>query len=110
MTDSFEEREKAYESKWARDEEHQFKVLARRNKLIGLWAAGEITMSGASAEEYAKAVIQAGLSGKGKDPVFEKIRNDLATAKVTVSDHTIHRKMEELFTLASKQIASEQKG
>jgi len=105
----FDEREKAYESKWAHDEEMHFKVLARRNKLLGQWVADKMSLSSASAEEYAKAVIQAGLIGKGKDPVFDKVRADLSGAKVVLSDHMIHRKMEELFTQAGEQIAHEQK-
>jgi len=110
MAGSFEERERGYESKWAHDEEMHFKVLARRNKLLGLWAAGEMGRSGTAADDYAKALIQAGLIGKGKDPVFEKLRADFAAAKTAQSDHMIHRKMEELFTVAGDQIAHEQKG
>jgi hypothetical protein len=109
MTGSFEQREKAYEAKWAHDEELHFKVLARRNKLLGQWAAGEIGLSGLAADDYVKATIQAGLIGKGPDPVFEKVHSDFTAHKSPHSRHAIHRKMEELFHLASEAVAHEQK-
>ncbi|MGD0143736.1 MAG: DUF1476 domain-containing protein [Rhizomicrobium sp.] len=109
MTGSFDEREKAYEAKWAHDEELHFKVMARRNKLLGLWAASELGLSGAPADDYVKAAIQAGLIGKGADPVFEKIHADFAAHKTAHSKQAIHRKMEELVHLASEQVAGEQR-
>jgi len=109
MTGSFENREKSYEAKWAHDEELHFKVLARRNKLLGQWAAGEMSLAGPAAEDYVKASIQAGLIGKGPDPVYEKIHADFAAQSLAHSSHVIHRKMEELFHQASEQVASEQK-
>ncbi len=109
MPNSFEEREKGYEAKWAHDEERHFKVMARRNKLLGRWAAGELGHSGAAADDYAKAVIQAGLIGKGADPVFEKIHADFAGKIVPHTDRIIHRKMEEFFKVASDEIAKEGK-
>jgi hypothetical protein len=109
MTGSFEDREKAYEAKWAHDEELHFKVMARRNRHLGQWAAGEMGLSGVQADDYTKATIQAGLIGKGADPVYEKIHTDFAAHKVAHSSHAIHRKMEELFHLASEQVAHEQK-
>jgi hypothetical protein len=109
MPGSFDEREKAYEAKWAHDEELHFKVQARRNKLLGLWAANEMGLSGTPADDYVKAMIQAGLIGKGADPVFEKIQSDFTAHKLAHSKHAIHGKMEELFHLASEQVTSEQK-
>ena len=109
MTGSFEDREKAYEAKWAHDEELHFKVMARRNKLLGQWAAGEMALSGAPADDYVKAIIQAGIIGKGADPVYEKIHADFTAHKVAHSSPTVHRKMEELFHLAGEQVVHEQK-
>ena len=109
MTGSFEDREKAYEAKWAHDEELHFKVMARRNKLLGQWAAGEMGFSGVQADEYVKATIQAGLIGKGADPVYEKIQADFAAHKLVHTSHAIHRKMEDLFHLAGEQVGKEQK-
>ena len=110
MTGSFEKREKAYESKWAHDEELHFRVMARRNKLLGLWAADEMGLSGTAADDYVKSSIQAGIIGKGADPVFEKIHADFTAHNAAHSGPTIHRKMEELFHLAGEQVAQEQKG
>jgi hypothetical protein len=109
MTGSFEQREKSYEAKWAHDEELHFKVLARRNRLLGQWAAGEMGLSGAAVDDYVKTVIQAGLIGKGADPVYEKIQADFTAHKVSHSSPAVHRKMEEFFHLASEQVAHEQK-
>jgi hypothetical protein len=108
MTGTFEERERAYESKWAHDEELHFKVLARRNKRLGQWAAAEMGLSGQKAEEYASAVVQAGL-GTGKDPVFHKLHMDFAAAKISHSEQAIHRKMEELFHEVGEQVRHELK-
>ena len=108
MANSFEERERAYESKWAHDEELHFKVLARRNKLLGQWAAAEMGLSGLKAEEYASALVKAGL-GTGKDPVFHKLHTDFTAAKISKSEHAVHRKMEELFHKAGEQVEHELK-
>jgi hypothetical protein len=109
VTNSFDEREKAFESKWAHDEELRFKVLARRNRLAGLWAAAEMGFSGARADEYAKAVVEAGLTGKGHDPVFAKIRDDFAAAKTAKPDQMIRQKMTELLAVAGEEISREKK-
>lgn len=104
MTDAFEDREKAYENKWAHEQALRFKVAARHNKLVGLWAAGELGLSGEQAEAYAKTVIAADLKGGGDADVFQKIRRDFDAAKLTHSDHVLHRKMEELLATARDQI------
>jgi hypothetical protein len=106
---SFEKREKSFESKWAHDEELRFKVVARRNKLQGLWAAGEMGITGAAADAYAREVVQADFEKAGDDDVFRKIRKDFDAKGVKHSDHMIRRKMEELLQAASDQIAAEVK-
>ena len=78
MDDAFEERKKKHEDKWAHDEELRFKIGARRNKLLGLWAAGELGLTGPAAEDYAKAVVAADL--QGADAVFRKLRADFDAA------------------------------
>ena len=109
MTRMFEERDRGYEAKWAHDEEKHFKILARRNDLLGRWAAGVLGLAGAAAENYAQAVVKAGLAGKGADPVFEKIRTDFAAHKFPYTDHSIHRMMEELFHAASNEWSKREK-
>jgi len=107
MGDAFEDRKKKYEDKWAHDEELRFKIGARRNKLLGLWAAAEIGLTGAAAEEYAKSVVAADL--QGADSVFRKIRGDFDAAKLAHSDHVIRRQMTDLLALAAGQIMHESK-
>lgn len=104
---SMKDREDAYENKFAHDEELRFKAIARRNKLLGLWAAGLMGKSGDDAEAYAKEVIAADFQAPGDDDVFGKVRDDLATAGVDQSDHQIRRTMEELLEEAVKQIKGE---
>ena len=105
MSKIFEERERGYEAKWAHDEEKHFKVMARRNALLGRWAAGELGLRDAQVDDYAMALIHIGLVYTGADPVFEKIRNDFSARKVNCSDGTIHQKMEAFFRRASDEVA-----
>jgi hypothetical protein len=107
MADAFEDRKKKHEDKWAHDEELRFKIGARRNKLLGLWAAAEMGFSNAAAQEYAKSVVVTDL--KGADAVFRKIRGDFDAAKLAHSDHAIRRKTEELLAEAADQIMHETK-
>jgi hypothetical protein len=107
MASSFEKREKAAEAKWALDEETRFKVYARRNKLLGLWAAGELGLGDAAAETYAKEVVAADFEKPGEEDVFEKLRADFDQKKPGVSDATIRSRMAELLETASEQIKAE---
>jgi len=109
MTNSFDKREKNFESKWAHDEEMRFKVYARRNKLLGLWAAGEMGVSGDAAEAYGKAVVQADFEEAGEEDVFRKIRKDFDAKGVAHSDHVIRRTMADLLEAATDQILKEKK-
>ncbi len=103
MSDAFKDREKAAEARWAHDEEMRFKVNARRNRLLGLWAAGEMGIAGAAAEDYAKQVVKADFEEAGEEDVFRKIRTDFDARKIVRSDHVIRRRMEELLAVAAHQ-------
>ncbi len=107
MTDGFEERKRAYEEKFAHDQELRFKAEARRNRLLGLWVAELLGLAGPEAEKYAEEVVMADLEEPGDGDVFRKIRADLDAKGVDVSDHRIRRKMEELLVEAMEQIAGE---
>jgi hypothetical protein len=107
MASSFEKREKAAEAKWALDEETRFKVYARRNKLLGLWAAGELGLGDAAAESYAKEVVAADFEKPGEEDVFEKLRADFNARKPDVTDATIRGQMERLLETARDQIRTE---
>lgn len=104
---SFDEREKAYERKFAHDEELKFKATARRNKLLGRWAADLMGMTGEEVESYAKAVVLSDLEEPGEEDVFRKIRGDFDNAGVDQSDHQLRRTMEELMVEAVTQIEQE---
>ncbi|KPL55353.1 DUF1476 domain-containing protein [Prosthecomicrobium hirschii] len=101
---TFDRREEGFEKKFAHDEELRFKATARRNKLIGLWAAEHLGLSGEKAEEYAREVVRADFDEPGEEDVFRKIRADLDAAKVEQSDHQIRRRMDELMAVAVEQI------
>jgi hypothetical protein len=107
MSGSFEKREKSFEAKWVHDEELRFKTYARRNKLLGLWAAAEMRIIGPAADAYAKEVIASEFERAGDEDVFEKVRRDFDAHGVAISDHLIRRKMEELLQAAKRQIESE---
>ncbi|GAB4239159.1 MAG: DUF1476 domain-containing protein [Methyloligellaceae bacterium] len=104
---SFDDRERAYESKFAHDEELKFKATARRNKLLGRWAAEKLSLTGEEVEHYAKGVVLADLEEPGEEDVFRKLRKDFDEKGVDVSDHQIRRTMEELMVEAVRQIEEE---
>jgi len=101
---TFDQREKDFERKFAHDEELRFKAEARRNKLLGLWAAEKLGKTGAEADAYAKQVIAADFAEAGDEDVFRKIRGDFDAAGVAQSDHQIRRTMDELLEKAVAQI------
>lgn len=101
---TFDKREEGFEKKFAMDEEMQFKANARRNKLLGLWAAEKLGLSGAEAEAYAKSVVVADFQEAGDDDVFRKVRADFDAKAVAQSDHQIRRTMDELLAQAIEQI------
>lgn len=100
----FEDRKKAQESKFAHDQELVFKATARRNKLLGLWAAAKLGLSGAEADEYAKTVVKADFEEAGDDDVFRKVKGDLDAKGIEVSDHQVRREMDDLMKTAIEQI------
>ena len=106
---SFDDREKAYEKKFAHDAELKFKASARRNKLLGHWAAEMMGLTGDEADNYAKSVVLADLEEPGEEDVFRKIRGDFDEAGIDQSDHQIRRTMAELMDTAVDQIEKERK-
>ena len=101
---TFDKREEGFEKKFAHDEELRFKATARRNKLLGLWAAQKLGMSGADADAYAKEVVQADFEEAGEDDVFRKVRKDLDAKGVSASDQEIKTQMIDLMAQAVQQI------
>jgi hypothetical protein len=103
---TFDKREEGFEKQFAHDEELRFKANARRNKLLGLWAAEKLGITGTEADAYAKEVVVADLESAGDGDVFSKIRKDFDAKGVAQSDHQIRRTMDELMAAAVNQIKS----
>ena len=101
---TFDKREEGFEKKFAHDEELKFKATARRNKLLGMWAAEKLGITGPAAEAYAKEVVAADFEEPGDNDVFRKIRRDFDAKGVAQSDHQIRRTMDELMEQAIAQI------
>ena len=104
---TFKNREEGFEKKFAHDEELKFKANARRNKLLGLWAAEKMGITGEDAAAYAKEVIKADFQEAGDADVFRKIRGDFDAKGVEQSDHQIRRTMDELLQTAMDQLHNE---
>jgi len=101
---TFDDRENAFESKFAHDSEMQFKAEARRNKLLGLWAADLMGKTGDEADAYAKEVIKSDFEEAGDEDVFRKVSGDLGTL---ADETTIREKMTALLGEAKAQLMSE---
>lgn len=101
---TFDKREDAFEKQFAHDEELKFKATARCTKLLGLWAAEKLGLSGAAADSYALAAVMAAIEGNAKQSTAEKIRKDFDAKGVAQSDHQIARTMDELMTKAVADI------
>jgi hypothetical protein len=101
---TFDKREEGFEKQFAHDEDLKFKANARRNKLLGLWAAEKLGLSGADADAYAKAVVMADFEEPGDNDVFKKIRQDFDAKGVAQSDQQIRRIMDELMAKAVAEI------
>ncbi|WP_153768479.1 DUF1476 domain-containing protein [Labrenzia sp. CE80] len=104
---TFDKREDGFESKFAHDEELRFKATARRNKLLGLWAAEKLGLEGEAAEGYAKEVVRSDFEEPGDEDVFRKIRGDFDAKNIEQSDHQIRRTMDELMHTAVEQIQND---
>jgi hypothetical protein len=103
----FDDREKAQEAKFAHDSELRFKAEARRNKLLGLWAAEHMGLSDDHARDYAGEVVAADFQEAGDEDVFRKISADLKAKGASVSDDMIRTKMAELTVTAREQVLAE---
>jgi len=97
---TFDKREDAFEKQFAHDEELKFKATARRNKLLGLWAAEKLGLKGAEADSYALSVVMADFEEPGDHDVVRKIRKDFDAKGVDQSDHQISRTMSEFMAKA----------
>jgi len=105
---TFEDREKSFEAKFKLDQELQFKATARRNKMLGLWAAGLMGLKGAEAEAYAREVVEADFERPGDDDVVEKVQRDLKAKSIERDASQIRKQMQTLLQVARQEIMKEQ--
>ena len=101
---TFDKREEGFEKKFALDEEQKFKAMARRNRLLGLWAAGKLGLSGDAATAYSKEVVAADFEEAGDQDVQNKVLKDFAAKGVTLSAPELRAKMDELMAQAAAQV------
>ena len=101
---NFEDREKAQEAKYAQDQEINFRAQARRNKLLGIWAAEQMGLNGDDAEVYSRDVVAADFEESGEEDVFRKVWNDLQAGEADVSEGDLRTQMRDLSKIAYQQI------
>lgn len=108
---NFQERQKAFESKFAHDQELRFKVIARRNRLLGEWVAANLLgLGGSEAAAYAKSVVAADFEKPGDDDVVAKVMADITAKGADFSEHRLRNRMSELLETAMEQVSAEKKG
>ena len=104
---TFNDREKAFEAKFARDEEMNFRITARRNKLVGQWAAEKMGLTPEETDAYAKAVVQADFEEAGDEDVIRKLLGDLVSAGVDIDDAGVRLALDEKMVDARRQLIDE---
>ena len=106
MSESFGDRQKGFEAKFKMDQETEFKVDARRNKLLGLWLAEKLVLPESQHDSYAKEVILADLEEPGDEDIMRKVRKDIEQHKADITDSDIRLKLDEFYKDAIEQIAA----
>jgi hypothetical protein len=101
---TFDKREDAFEKQFVYDEEVKFKAEARRNKMLGLWVAGKLGLSGDAAADYSQAIVTADIDAASGDAVVRKIMSDLAAKGISLSEDELRSRMTELLATAVTQI------
>ena len=104
----FDEREKAFEGKYKMDQERAFKVNARRCKLVGLWAAEKMGITGEDADAYAKEVVISDFEKPGQDDVVEKVFADLTAKGIDISEHLVRVEMDRWYEEAVRQLSEDE--
>lgn len=104
----FNQREKAFEAKFQQDQELQFKVTARRNKLLGLWAAQQLGLEGGDAEAYAKDVVASDFDEPGDDDVLRKVLQDMEAKNIAATEQSVRAEMIRLMDQAKSEIAAQE--
>ena len=105
---TFDDRERAFETKFARDEEMAFRIVARRNRLVGHWAAELMKLTPEEADAYAKTVVHADLEEAGDEDVVRKLVGDLTAAGIDIGDADVRRALDEQTVEARRQLMEAQ--
>jgi hypothetical protein len=108
MMSTFDDRERAFEAKFARDEDMAFRIIARRNKLLGQWAAAKMGLTPEETEAYARAVVQADFEEAGDEDVVRKLLGDMLAAGTEIDEVTVRRAIEEKVVEARRQLMESQ--
>ena len=103
---TFDDREQAFENKFAHDQELEFKATARRNRMLGLWAAGLMGLEGAHLDDYAQAVVKSEVDQPGDEDVLRKVYKDLTASSVKITEGAVRGKMDEFLAVSREQIKS----
>lgn len=101
---TFDERERAFENKFQHDEELLFRIRAKRDKLVGLWAAGLLGLVEGDADAYARQIIEQDMETKGPHDIRDRIVADLKAAQVDISEHRVEKEMEHLLDVARERV------
>lgn len=101
---SFDDRQKGFENKYKLDEEMKFKVIARRNKLLGEWAGRQLGLAGADLDAYAKTVVMSDFDKPGDDDVMDKVAADLKAKGASVTPGMVRAEMDKLIAVAKDQL------
>jgi hypothetical protein len=104
---TFDDRAKAFENKYIHDDLQQFRYRARRNKLMGQWAAAQMVLTGQAAEDYVNAVCKAGLAKSGDSAILERINDDLCRCSQPASEADLKQRFDDLMALAVQQMQRE---
>lgn len=105
---TFDDRERAFEAKFARDEEMLFRITARRNRLLGAWAAEKMHLNAAETDAYAKAVVQADFEEAGDEDVIRKVLGDLTAAGIDVDEASVRKALGDCQVEARRQMIEAQ--
>ena len=109
MSDAFQDREKGFERKYQLDQEQEFRVHARRDKLFGLWAAGKLVRVGSAADVYAAEVVNSNFARPGDDDMLDKVKADFKAAGVAISEADVAAALRDSESAAMQQISAEKK-
>jgi len=109
-TDAFADRERGFEAKFQLDMDQQFRAVARRNRLFGLWVAGELGRTGADAEAYAREVVAADMAKPGDDDLLDKVETDLRAAGKPADRKHLQAELSRFLPIAAQQVVTEKRG